>query len=143
VDKITGGAHNWLLTFSLYYLGERVMMMKGQWGLLFAILFALIIALFSVFNVDPVTVNYLFGEARWSLILVILGSVLMGGLMVGSIGLVRVFRLQRTVKRLERELETLRGDSVHASLTENNGAPKETFNGTKGNLNDPTEGHDD
>lgn len=86
--------------------------MKGQWGLLVGILFALIIALFSVFNVDPVTVNYLFGEARWPLILVILGSVLMGGLMVGSIGLVRVFRLQRTVKRLERELETTRTDLI-------------------------------
>jgi lipopolysaccharide assembly protein A len=119
------------------------MMMKGQWGLLVAILFALIIALFSVFNVDPVTVNYLFGEARWPLILVILGSVLMGGLMVGSIGLVRVYRLQRTVKRLERELETSRAESVHASLTQIDGESNVTSKGPKIDLNDPSEGNED
>ena len=89
--------------------------MKGQWGLLVGILFALIIALFSVFNVDPVTVNYLFGKASWPLILVILGSVLMGALMVGSLGLVRVFRLQRTVKRLEKELEINQSELVTAN----------------------------
>lgn len=78
--------------------------MKFQWGLLLALIFALIIAIFSVINVNAVTVNYLFGHAEWPLILVILGSVLMGALIVGSIGMVRVFRLQRMVKRLEKQL---------------------------------------
>ncbi len=77
--------------------------MKGQWGLLFALIFALIIAIFSVINVNPVTVNYLFGHAEWPLILVILGSVLMGALIVGSIGIFRVFRLQREVRRLKKQ----------------------------------------
>lgn len=53
---------------------------------------------------DPVTVNYLFGESSWPLILVILGSVLMGGLIVGSVGIVRIFNLQKQVNVLKKEL---------------------------------------
>ncbi|WP_282172580.1 LapA family protein [Cytobacillus firmus] len=87
--------------------------MKFQWTLLFGFLFALIVAVFAVINVDNVTVNYLFGESQWPLILVILGSVLMGGLIVGSVGIVRIYSLQRHVKLLKRENEKLKaGNSV-------------------------------
>ncbi|HEY4553977.1 MAG TPA: lipopolysaccharide assembly protein LapA domain-containing protein [Bacillaceae bacterium] len=75
--------------------------MKFQWALLLGILFALIVALFAVFNVEPVTVNYLFGKSEWPLILVILGSVFMGGMIVGSVGLFRMYALQRKVRRLQ------------------------------------------
>lgn len=81
--------------------------MKFQWALLFGFLFALIVAVFAVINVDNVTVNYLFGESQWPLILVILGSVLMGGMIVGSVGLVRIYSLQRKVKILKKENEKL------------------------------------
>ncbi|GGH85771.1 putative integral membrane protein [Pullulanibacillus pueri] len=81
--------------------------MKGQWGFILALVFALLIAIFSVINVDPVTVNYLFGHAQWPLILVILGSVLVGGIIVGSVGIVRVFRLQRMVHRLTQQLQDI------------------------------------
>lgn len=87
--------------------------MKFQWTLLFGFLFALIVAVFAVINVDNVTVNYLFGESKWPLILVILGSVLMGGLIVGSVGIVRIYSLQRQVKFLKRENEKQKaGNSV-------------------------------
>ncbi|MGD6840867.1 LapA family protein, partial [Bacillus thuringiensis] len=45
--------------------------MKFQWTLLLGIFFALVVSVFAVINVDPVTVNYFFGEADWPLILVI------------------------------------------------------------------------
>ncbi|MBH9967133.1 LapA family protein [[Bacillus] enclensis] len=77
--------------------------MKFQWTLLLGIIFALIVAVFAVINVDPVTVNYLFGQAEWPLILVILGSVLMGGIIIGSVGLFRLYVVQRKVKTLEKE----------------------------------------
>ena len=77
--------------------------MKFQWTLLLGLAFALIVAVFAVINVDPVIVNYLFGESEWPLILVILGSVLMGGLIVGSVGLFRMFVLQREVKTLKKK----------------------------------------
>ncbi|KON91247.1 hypothetical protein AF331_01530 [Rossellomorea marisflavi] len=82
--------------------------MKFQWTLLLGIVFALIVSIFAVINVDPVTVNYLFGEADWPLILVILGSVFMGGIIIGSVGLFRLFVVQRRVKALEKENMTLR-----------------------------------
>ncbi|MEH7887167.1 lipopolysaccharide assembly protein LapA domain-containing protein [Bacillus sp. JJ1609] len=81
--------------------------MKFQWTLLLGIAFALIVAVFAVINVEPVTVNYLFGEAKWPLILVILGSVLMGGIIVGSVGLFRMFVLQREVKTLKKQNQAL------------------------------------
>jgi lipopolysaccharide assembly protein A len=77
--------------------------MKFQWTLLLGIIFALIVAVFAVINVDPVTVNYMFGQAEWPLILVILGSVLMGGIIIGSVGLFRLYVVQRKFKALEKE----------------------------------------
>lgn len=79
--------------------------MKIQWSILWGIIFALIVAIFAVINVDPVSVNYLFGEGQWPLILVILISVLLGGLIIGSTGIIRIYALQRKIKTLEKEKE--------------------------------------
>ncbi|TQR19222.1 LapA family protein [Psychrobacillus vulpis] len=79
--------------------------MKLQWSLLFGLLFAVIIALFAVYNVDAVPVNYVFGTAGWPLILVILGSALLGALLSGTVAIYRSFILSRKVKHLEKELE--------------------------------------
>ncbi len=82
--------------------------MKVQWNLLFGIIFALIVAVFAVINVDSVTVNYLFGTGKWPLILVILISVLLGGLMIGSAGLIKIYSLQRKWKTAKKENEALK-----------------------------------
>ncbi|MFG6114213.1 lipopolysaccharide assembly LapA domain-containing protein [Halobacillus sp. MO56] len=74
--------------------------MKGQYYWILALIFALLIAVFAVINVDPVEVNYLFGTGEAPLILVILISVLMGGIVTAALGAVRVYRLQREVKKL-------------------------------------------
>lgn len=81
--------------------------MKIQWNMLFGILFALIVAVFAVINVESVSVNYLFGEGQWPLILVILISVLFGGLIIGSAGIIRIYSLQRKIKVLEKEKKIL------------------------------------
>ncbi|TWI56272.1 LapA family protein [Halalkalibacter nanhaiisediminis] len=75
--------------------------MKGQWGLILGLLAAIIIAIFAVINVDGVRVNYLFGTAEWPLILVILGSVLMGAVIAGALGTVRIYQLRSELKRLK------------------------------------------
>ncbi|MCM3572022.1 DUF1049 domain-containing protein [Mesobacillus subterraneus] len=95
--------------------------MKFQWTLLLGLAFALIVAVFAVINVDPVTVNYLFGESEWPLILVILGSVLMGGIIVGSVGLFRMFVLQREVKSLRKK-----NNSLEEQLSQKGTAQEET-----------------
>lgn len=81
--------------------------MKNQWNLLLALIVVLIIAIFSVFNVDPVTVNYLFGKSKWPLILVIIGSVVLGALFVGLIGMMKIYQLQRALKKSESEVKHL------------------------------------
>lgn len=81
--------------------------MKGQGMLISAFLFALVIAVFAVINVEAVQVNFLFAKTTTPLILVILVSTLLGGLTVGSFGIVRQIRLQRTIKALEKQIYDL------------------------------------
>lgn len=81
--------------------------MKVQWSLIFGLAAALIIAVFAVINVEAVKVNYLFGVAEWPLILVILGSVLMGGIIIGGVGMVRIYKLQLELKRLRQDKRTI------------------------------------
>lgn len=78
--------------------------MKAQWNLILGLLFALIVAIFAVVNVDSVRVNYVFGYTELPLILIIFGSALLGGLVVGMFGIFRQYSLQRRIKKLEKEL---------------------------------------
>ena len=77
--------------------------MKFQWSLLLALVFAIIVAIFAVVNVDSVPVDYVFGTAQWPLILVILGSALLGAIVSGSVAIFRSFVWQRRVKQLEKD----------------------------------------
>ncbi|MDQ0254257.1 putative integral membrane protein [Evansella vedderi] len=80
--------------------------MKGQWNLIIGIIIAIIIAVFAVINVEPVEVNYIFGQNEWPLVLIILGSVLMGGVIVGSVGMYKIYQLQQELKQVRKKLET-------------------------------------
>jgi putative membrane protein len=86
--------------------------MRGQRLLIFALIFALIISIFSVLNVDAVPVNYLFGEALIPLIIVIIASALTGGLIVGAVGIFRQYLLQKEVKLLRKTIKDQLGDQV-------------------------------
>ncbi|WP_042475099.1 LapA family protein [Bacillus ndiopicus] len=79
--------------------------MKTQWTLLIGLVFAIIIAVFAVVNVDPVPVNYMFGEAHWPLILVILGSALIGAVISASFVFFNLFSKTRQIKHLTKDLE--------------------------------------
>ncbi|MFS0654719.1 LapA family protein [Bacillus sp. 179-C3.3 HS] len=78
-------------------------MNKQQWTIIFAFIFVLIVSVFAVINVRPVQVDYLFGTAEWPLILVIIGSVLMGGLIVAFAGIFQIVKLKRELKVLKAE----------------------------------------
>jgi uncharacterized integral membrane protein len=99
--------------------------MKRQWNLLFAIIFALITAVFAVINVDPVEVDYLFGTAEWPLVLIFLGSVLMGGFIIASAGVVRILSIKSKLKvaekenvKLKEELESMKEQKKQPVTTE-------------------------
>ncbi|MFJ5965437.1 lipopolysaccharide assembly LapA domain-containing protein [Bacillus sp. NPDC093026] len=78
-------------------------MNKQQWTIILAFIFVLIVSVFAVINVRPVQVDYLFGTAEWPLILVIIVSVLMGGLIVAFGGIFQIFKLKRELKALKAE----------------------------------------
>ncbi|MDT8861538.1 lipopolysaccharide assembly protein LapA domain-containing protein [Alkalihalobacillus sp. MEB130] len=77
--------------------------MRGQWSLILGLVAAVVIAIFAVINVEAVRVNYMFGVAEWPLILVILGSVLMGAIIVGAVGMLKIYQLQAEIKRLKNK----------------------------------------
>ncbi|CAM2960620.1 lipopolysaccharide assembly protein LapA domain-containing protein [Paenibacillus sediminis] len=78
--------------------------MRKQWSLIAGLLFALLIAIFAVINVSSVEVNLLFSTVQIPLILLILGCTLIGGIIVGSYGIYRQYKLQRTIKSLSAKL---------------------------------------
>lgn len=86
--------------------------MNKQWTIIFALIFTLIVAIFAVINVRAVEVDYLFGRSEWPLILVILGSVLMGALIVFSAGIFQVMKLKREIKTLKKESKAIQQDPM-------------------------------
>ena len=80
--------------------------MKFQWTWLLGILFAIIIAVFSVVNVDAVPVNYVFGTAEWPLVLVILCSALLGAAISGVVAMIRAVLVRHQIKELQRDINT-------------------------------------
>ncbi|QDI92826.1 DUF1049 domain-containing protein [Salicibibacter halophilus] len=94
--------------------------MRGQWTLIMGLIAALLISIFAVINVESVAVNFLFGTTEIPLILIILGSVLMGGLAVGGVGMLKVYRLQQEVRRLKRDNAEGRQASDHPEPEQEN-----------------------
>ena len=78
--------------------------MKFQWNLLLGLLFAIIIAVFAVFNVEAVPVNYVFGESEWPLVLVILCAALLGAAVSGFFAMFLSFQSNRRIKELLKEM---------------------------------------
>lgn len=95
--------------------------MSRQWSIIFALIFTLAVAIFAVINVDPVQVDYLFGTSDWPLILVILGSVLMGALIMAAVGIVQIAKLKKEIKVLSMKLKNT---GASETLTEGDGSEK-------------------
>lgn len=99
-------------------LVKELYVLRFQWNLILGLLFALIVAIFAVVNVDSVRVNYVFGYTEIPLILIILGSALLGGLIVGMFGILRQYRQHRQIKKLEKEIEQLKSAKVEETPVE-------------------------
>ena len=82
--------------------------MKIQWTLVIGLIFAIIIAIFATANVEKVPIDYVFGEAHWPLILVILGSVLAGFIISFCFSAFRILSSKRAAKSVEKEFDQLR-----------------------------------
>ncbi|WP_100489709.1 LapA family protein [Sporolactobacillus pectinivorans] len=81
--------------------------MKKQWNLLMVLIFALVIVLLSIANVNEVPFNFLVGSANLPLILVIVISLMAGVILVGSFTYLKIYRQRRQISRLEREIRRM------------------------------------
>ncbi|CAM2361259.1 LapA family protein [Listeria seeligeri] len=110
---------------------------KIQWQVIVGIIIALIIAIFAVINVDPVEVNFLFVQADWPLILIVLGSVLCGCLIIFFLNIAKSRNMKKKLKQLttekselERQLAAAKAMKTHSSKVETR-QPENTENVTK------------
>ncbi|AHI56022.1 LapA family protein [Listeria ivanovii] len=110
---------------------------KIQWQVIVGIILALIIAIFAVVNVDPVEVNFLFLQADWPLILIILGSVLCGCLIIFFLNISKSRNMKKKLKQLtaekselERQLAAAKAMKTHSSQVETR-KPENTDSVTK------------
>lgn len=78
--------------------------MKMQWSLILSLVFAIIIAVFAILNVESVQVNYLFGTAHLPLILVILFTAFLGAAISGFIAMFRSIKANRHINELKKEM---------------------------------------
>ncbi|QGG47718.1 LapA family protein [Heliorestis convoluta] len=83
-----------------------------QWSIILALVSALIVALLAIANIEIVTIHYIVGSVNLPLIIVILGSTLLGVLIGGLLSFIRQSKMRRDQKKLEKDLvlleETLR-----------------------------------
>ncbi|WP_156291168.1 LapA family protein [Oceanobacillus salinisoli] len=93
--------------------------MKGQSYVILAIIFVIIVALFAVMNVEAVEVNYLFWSGESPLILVILFSVLMGGIITATVGAIKFYQFQKQLKQLNTENREMKKILEENNLLEN------------------------
>lgn len=77
--------------------------MKQQWAIILSIIFAILIAVFAVLNVEAVKVNYLFGTSQLPLILIILFTALLGAAISGFMAMIKTVKMNRSISDLQKE----------------------------------------
>lgn len=97
--------------------------MKVQWQVIVGIILALIIAIFAVINVDPVQVNFLFANVEWPLILIIIGSVLIGCLIIFLLNVGKAHTQKKQIKHLNEKNDDL-NRQLEAFRKQNTAEPK-------------------
>lgn len=81
--------------------------MKKQWSTVFLIVLALIVVIFSVFNVDPVGINFGFTVLEIPLAIVLIGTLLIGVLMAVLLSTGIILKYKGEQKKLQKNIATL------------------------------------
>ena len=85
--------------------------MKNQWRVIVGILLILVIVLFAVANNMTVPINFGFTTIQSPLILVIIGSALLGALILLLVSTSAMFRQKKELKQLRKELSDYRSNN--------------------------------
>lgn len=102
--------------------------MRGQTYVITTIILVILIAVFAVMNVDSVDVRYFFWTVKSPLILVILFSVLMGGIVTATVGAVKIVHLQRENRALLTKNEKMTAILEKHQLLEESNEEKDKKN---------------
>lgn len=88
-----------------------------QWTVVIALIFALVVGIFAVQNVNTVTLKFFAYEIPTNLVVVVLGGVAFGALMIGILGLIgqikarlQIRTLRGKIKSLEKELNKTKAE---------------------------------
>lgn len=92
--------------------------MKNQLYVILLIVFIIIVSIFALMNVAIVEVNYVFWSGESPLILVILFSLLMGGLITAIAGSVKFYKMRNEIKKLTKEKTLLEEKLADPTYTE-------------------------
>lgn len=74
------------------------------------LLFALLVAVFAVMNIQPVVIDFFFDKAEIPLIFVIIVSILVGALFMFILSSMKQMTLKKQLKTLEKENTQLKQD---------------------------------
>lgn len=81
-----------------------------QWNIILALIFAIIIALFAIVNMDPVAINYLLDKTEVPLILIILGFTLAGAIIIVIFNVAKQYANYKEIKKLKEDLAEAKKD---------------------------------
>ncbi|KRN29423.1 hypothetical protein IV38_GL000307 [Lactobacillus selangorensis] len=84
--------------------------MKNQGKLVLGLLLTLIIVVFAVLNVAPVKINFGFAEVKWPLIIIIIGSLLIGAIITALVSTSTSVAHRKEQKKLQQQLKEAQGD---------------------------------
>ncbi len=79
----------------------------NQFSIIAALIFSLIIAIFALANSQPVLINYLYGKAEVSAVIVILCSAVSGALVLFLFNLVRQIKASLRLRGLRNDIKML------------------------------------
>lgn len=77
----------------------------SQVGIIVALIFSLIIAVFAILNNQPVVINYLFNKVDVSAVIVILGAAFSGAFIVFLLGVYRQIKLVVKMRGLTADIK--------------------------------------
>ena len=76
-----------------------------------SLLFAVLVAIFAIQNAGSIEVRFFFAQFTISQAVVILGSAIIGAIIVLLLGLIKQIRQNLKIKQLSKEVENLKNDN--------------------------------
>lgn len=88
--------------------------MKKQTGIILGLIIVLLVVIFTALNMAPTLINFGFASVQWPLSIVIIGSLLVGAVVIFLLGSGSLWTQSRKIKQLKATLETEKNEKLAA-----------------------------